>query len=164
MRVVNHESITINLAPPQWWLTIRLVFALIGGGFLAIGLYLIFDYAESWSTSTQNSRLQLFGALVYIVIGIILIVLASVKRLSKPRLLEIGSELLTLPRYRKGDLVTLSYSQIVDLLWIGPSFLRIRLQIKTEQGDFWINRFWLPADYSLAKVAGLIRSRMKSQP
>lgn len=151
--------ITIQLRPPRWWKGLRAAFLVFGALNAVVGLSLVAFVAwlarEGGSVDFPELLTGGFGAAV----GVFLV--HQVRRTARYRAmpLVLDEEYAVLPRLRANESVRVPYENIRRVLLLRIPALRVRVFVRTTQGDFFVHRAWLPEEWTLERLAGELARR-----
>ena len=157
--MTGHASpITIELQPPRWWKGLRVAFLVMGAFNAVIGLSLA--ALALWFAPEGRSLdvPQLVTGLFVAAMGVFLV--QQVRRTARYRAmtLVLKETHAVLPRLRTNESVRVAYEDIRRVLLQRVPALRVRVFVRTAQGDFFVHRAWLPGDWTLEKLGGGARA------
>jgi hypothetical protein len=158
--MTGHASpITIELQPPRWWKGLRVAFLVMGAFNAVIGLSLA--ALALWFAPEGRSLdvPQLVTGLFVAAMGVFLV--QQVRRTARYRAmtLVLKETHAVLPRLRTNESVRVAYEDIRRVLLQRVPALRVRVFVRTAQGDFFVHRAWLPGDWTLEKLGGELARR-----
>jgi hypothetical protein len=64
-----------------------------------------------------------------------------------------------LPRLRTNETVRVAYEDILKIFLLKIPALRVRVFVRTTQGDFFVHRAWLPKEWTLEMLAAELARR-----
>ena len=154
------SAITIDLRPPRWWKGLRVFFLVTGVLNVVIG---VANVALVTWLAMHGQSLDVAG----VVTGAFLMaagafLVQQVRRTGRyrgmPLVLEEAHAVL--PRLRTNESVRVAYEDVGKIHFMKNPALRMRIFVRTTQGDFFVHRAWLPTDWTLEKlVAELVQRR-----
>jgi len=148
-------AITIELRPPRWWKGLRVGFLLFGALNILAGLAIValVSGASSFDVPELVAGIFVAGTGAFLTYQ----VLRTRHYRAMPLVLQETEAIL--PRLRTNETVRVAYEDILKIFLLKIPALRVRVFVRTTQGDFFVHRAWLPKEWTLEMLAAELARR-----
>ncbi len=150
-----HPVLRIELRPPRWWRAARVLFLVTGVLNVTVGVAIV---ALAVGLATGGRTFAVTQLALGVAIGAAgAFLVQQVRRTGRyqatPLVLDESHAML--PRLRTRESIRVAYEDLGKIYFIKSPRLRMRIFVRTAgQGDFFVHRAWLPAEWTLD---GLVR-------